>query len=62
MIEHFADKIDAELKCESGRVFYSGRAAFSSPADLYLLGYNPGGDPADPRTHGKQLARIRMRS
>jgi hypothetical protein len=48
MIEHFGDKIDAELKCESGRIFYSGRAAFSSPADLYLLGYNPGGDPSDP--------------
>ena len=62
MIERLPDKIDAELKCVSGRVFYSGRAAFSSPADLYLLGYNPGSNPADPAHARKQLARIRMRS
>jgi uracil-DNA glycosylase len=45
MIEHFADKIDPALKSRSGKVFYSGRLAFSRPNDLYLLGFNPGGNP-----------------
>jgi hypothetical protein len=31
---------------ESGKVSYSGRNAYSSPARLYILGVNPGGDPA----------------
>ena len=31
---------------ESGKVFYSGRVAFASPAQpMYLLGLNPGGKP-----------------
>jgi hypothetical protein len=29
----------------SGSVFYTGRSAFEQPADLYILGLNPGGSP-----------------
>jgi hypothetical protein len=37
--------VPPDLMERSGRVFYSGRAAFTRPAPLYLLGLNPGGDP-----------------
>lgn len=37
--------IPAELLPLSGKVFYSGRNAFSRPATVYMLGANPGGDP-----------------
>lgn len=49
MIEEFAQLIPNELHQESGNVFYSGRDAFAAPANLYILGLNPGGDPLDPR-------------
>lgn len=41
----FAALVDADLFPRSGKVFYSGRAAFSAPTRLYLLGLNPGGSP-----------------
>ena len=44
MIEDFAKLIPESLLDVSGRVFYSGRRAFESPSDLYILGINPGGD------------------
>jgi hypothetical protein len=47
VIETFASKINPSLESESGKVFYSGRIAFSERSDLYVLGMNPGGDPAD---------------
>ena len=37
--------IPESLKSKSGAVFNSGRSAFSSPAQLYILGLNPGGAP-----------------
>jgi uracil-DNA glycosylase family 4 len=37
--------IPKQLLAESGKVFYSGRAAFAGDALLYILGVNPGGDP-----------------
>ena len=44
MIEELA-KLVPDLK-QPGRVFYSGRMAFSGRAtSLYVLGLNPGGDP-----------------
>lgn len=46
-IELFANLIPPSLVHESGKVFYSGRAAFSKPSPLYMLGVNPGGNPAD---------------
>ena len=30
-----------------GKAFHSGRLAFFSPRDPYILGLNPGGDPGD---------------
>jgi hypothetical protein len=41
----FANLVDPTLHERSGKVFCSGRAAFSAPARLYLLGLNPGGSP-----------------
>ena len=35
------------MKSRNGRVFYSGRKAFSSHSPLYVLGINPGGCPND---------------
>lgn len=46
-IDAFAKLIPAELLDESGKVFYAGRAAFSGSRRIYLLGFNPGGEPAD---------------
>lgn len=45
MIELLKRSIPQSLLRESGRVFYSGRTAFSRPRSLYVLGLNPGGDP-----------------
>lgn len=39
------DRIGPDLRDRSGSVMYSGRSAFSSPSDLYVLGLNPGGSP-----------------
>jgi uracil-DNA glycosylase family 4 len=41
--------IPDELLPRSGKVFYSGKNAFSSPAPIYVLGINPGGDPEEHR-------------
>lgn len=46
-IEKFAELVPESLMEKPGRVFYSGRKAFESPRDIYLLGINSGGDPAD---------------
>ena len=43
MIEEFAELIPESLLHKSGAAFWSGRRAFSSRADLYVLGANPGG-------------------
>ncbi len=45
MIEQFGRNVPSSLHALSGSVFYSGRAAFSGPRELYILGLNPGGDP-----------------
>ena len=47
MIEDFAKLIPDSIMHRSGKAFYSGRLAFSSPSDLYILGVNPGGDPEE---------------
>lgn len=46
-IESFAERIPTSLLARSGKVFYSGRKAFAKPSALYVLGVNPGGDPAN---------------
>jgi hypothetical protein len=59
----FAALVDADLFPRSGKVFYSGRAAFSAPARLYLLGLNPGGSPLQQagETIGRNLEAWRSR-
>jgi len=37
--------VPGELHSESGEVFYSGRTAFEQHSPVYVLGYNPGGNP-----------------
>ena len=46
-IDLFVSKVPSNILDESGKVFYSGRDAFARPAPLYVLGVNPGGDPAN---------------
>ena len=45
MMDALIDLIPPEVLHRSGKVFYSGRAAFVAPKQIYLLGLNPGGDP-----------------
>ena len=47
MIEDFAKLIPASQMNRSGKAFYSGRRAFESQSDLYIIGLNPGGKPKD---------------
>ena len=39
------DLVPEKLWTRSGKIFYSGRAAFCGSPELYVLGLNPGGDP-----------------
>lgn len=49
-LDAFTAAIPTELHDLSGAAPYSGRAAFEHPqVPVYLLGLNPGGDPADSR-------------
>lgn len=43
-LEFFASLVPSHLLECSGEVFYSGRAAFSRPSLVYLLGINPGSE------------------
>ena len=49
MIKGFVSLINPKIWKRSGKVFYSGRDAFRKTNDLYLIGFNPGGDPAKHR-------------
>lgn len=46
-IYDFIKHIPSALLSRSGKVFYSGRRAFSFRSNLYVLGVNPGGAPED---------------
>jgi hypothetical protein len=50
MIQTLVKQIPDELLSISRSVFYSGRNAFSAPSDLYVLGFNPDGDPVRQRS------------
>lgn len=56
------DAIPAPLLSQSGKVFYTGRGAFSGPNKLYILGLNPGGDPEAQaaETIGASLQQFRL--
>ena len=53
-IEEFAALIPDSLLEASGKVFVSGRDAFGSPSELYILGLNPGGSP---ESHAEETVR-----
>ena len=48
-MDEFVSLISPTLLGLSGRVFYSGRSAFTEKGELYVLGFNPGGDPESER-------------
>lgn len=60
MIDVLAAYIPSELHSHSGKVFYSGRSAWSTVNDLYVLGVNPGGDPTESQdeTVGSHTAAV----
>ena len=47
LYDELLDLVPSRLRSEFGEVFYSGRSAFQQPAKVYILGFNPGGDPGD---------------
>ena len=47
MIENFEKLIPKSQRKRSGKAFYSGRQAFESRSDLYVIGLNPAGKPQD---------------
>jgi len=48
-IEELLPLIPKSLRKKSGKVFYSGRNAFTGKKKIYVLGINPGGDPIKQR-------------
>src|SRR5574340_788790 len=44
-MKNLTEQIPLSLLPRSGKVFYSGRNAFTTQSDLYVLGVNPGGAP-----------------
>lgn len=63
VLQQLADKLKATgLADRPGRLLYSGISTLA-PGKLYMLGYNPGGDPAgesdSPKTHLEKLSRQR---
>ena len=65
--DRFAELVPSKLLGRSGEVFYSGRAAFSRPSLVYLLGINPGSeqklDPNEPklRTAEENIEYVRQK-
>ncbi|MEO6885679.1 MAG: hypothetical protein ABI232_05240, partial [Jatrophihabitantaceae bacterium] len=48
LYDELLNLVPSELHHEFGEVFYSGRTTFVQPSPIYLLGFNPGGDPSKP--------------
>jgi hypothetical protein len=47
LYDELLNSVPEAMHHEHGEVFYSGRTAFDQPSPIYLLGYNPGGDPSN---------------
>lgn len=47
LFDRLHQRVDLSIFSRSGKVFYSGRGAFSRPSKIYLLGLNPGGNPEE---------------
>jgi len=46
LLDQLLDLVPAGLLTEPGEVFYSGATSLERPSSMYLLGFNPGGDPS----------------
>lgn len=46
LYDELLELVPSALHSEFGEVFYSGRTAFEQPSPIYLLGFNPGGNPS----------------
>ena len=55
MIDDFVKLIPESLLDRSRSVFFSGRGAFESPSDLYILGLNPAGGIKWPFTVSRNI-------
>ena len=60
-VEAALDRIPAALLSRSGSIFYTGRAAFSVPSRLYIVGLNPGGDPVAQASETIAAHRLKFR-
>lgn len=49
MLEAIAAKLPRSLAATNGKAFFAGRTAFEQVGSLYVLGFNPGGDPNSHR-------------
>jgi hypothetical protein len=59
MLEQLAALVPRRLLQESGEVFYAGREAFRRRGGLYVLGFNPGGNPdAEARLIGTRIREV----
>lgn len=59
MIEELVKTIPQSLLKLPGGALHTGRQAFDRPAELYILGYHPGGNPAEStETVGEQINRV----
>jgi hypothetical protein len=62
-IRNAVDELPTAILKRSGSIFYSGKEAFFGPKNLYILGLNPGGIPADVPTVtiADKLERFKLR-
>ena len=59
MIEELVKTIPPSMLKLPGGALHTGRRAFDSPAEIYILGYHPGGNPAEStETVGEQIHRV----
>ena len=59
MIEELVKTIPQSMLKLPGGALHTGRRAFDSPAEIYILGYHPGGNPAEStETVGEQIHQV----
>ena len=59
MIEELVKTIPQSLLKLPGGALHTGRRAFDSPAEIYIIGYHPGGNPAEStETVGEQINQV----
>ena len=59
MIEELVKRIPPSMLKLPGGALHTGRRAFESPAEIYIIGYHPGGNPAEStETVGEQINQV----